>query len=69
MHTAYYQLEPLAERGCEVNALNRRAGTDQYDEVWDYSRSQVQLCQYNPNLNPDPNPDPNPNPNPDPTLR
>ena len=36
VHTVYYQLEPLgsygpnpmtlAERGCEVNALNRRAG-------------------------------------------
>ena len=45
VHTVYYQLEPISTQRCEVNALTRRAGTDQYDEVWDYSPTQVQICR------------------------
>ena len=43
VHTVYYQLEPI--ESCTIYALTRRTGMDRYNEVWDYSPTNSQVCR------------------------
>ena len=43
VHTVYYQTEPV--RGCRIGALTKRFGMHRYDEVWDYSRFNLDRCR------------------------
>jgi hypothetical protein len=44
VRTVYYQTEPV--RSCSIRPLTRRQGMDRFDEVWDYSWRNLDICKY-----------------------
>ena len=43
VRTVYYQTEPV--RSCRIRPLTLRWGMDRYDEVWDYSWRNLEICK------------------------
>ena len=44
VRTVYYQTEPV--RSCWIQPLTRRRGIDRFDEVWDYSWRNLDICKH-----------------------
>ena len=43
VRTVYYQTEPV--RSCRIRPLTKRRGMDRFEEVWDYSKHNLDICK------------------------